>query len=360
MSERRIRDPRLGGKRAQLREMVASRFREWMREPEALFWSFGFPILLAIGLGLAFRERTPEPAQVGVVVSDGSVRESALLDSLASHRGIAVRRLADDSAAARALRTGRVALVISLRDGAAVFRYDETRPESRMARLEADAALQRSSGRADAVAVTEEQVRERGSRYIDFLIPGLLGMTIMGGGMWGIGYSIVDARRRHLLKRLVATPMSRTLYLVSFLVNRFLFLAIEVATVLGVGVLVFGVPVHGSVLLLALAITLSAVTFSAIGLLAAARPKTIEGASGLMNLTMMPMWVLSGIFFSSTNFPESIQPLIQALPLTAAIDAMRGTMLLGAGWRELAPEFGIMSAWLVVSFAAALRLFRWR
>jgi ABC-type polysaccharide/polyol phosphate export permease len=124
--------------------------------------------------------------------------------------------------------------------------------------------------------------------------------------------------------------------------------------------LLFGVPMRGSWLGIAAIIGMSALTFGGMGLLIAARPQTIEGVSGLMNLVMMPMWVLSGVFFSSTNFPKAAQPVIQALPLTASINALRATMLQGVGWTAVLPSLGIIVAWLVVTFALALRMFRWR
>jgi ABC-type multidrug transport system permease subunit len=210
------------------------------------------------------------------------------------------------------------------------------------------------------VRVSERKVQEKGSRYIDFVVPGLLGMNIMGGGIWGLGFAIVEARRRNLLKRLVSTPMPRAHYLMSFLFSRFFFLIVEIVVVLGSTALLFGVPVRGSLLQLFVVCLMAALAFGGIGLLIASRAKTIEGVSGLMNLTMMPMWVLSGVFFSSSNFPKMAQPFIQALPLTATINALRATMLQGAGWSVVAPSIAIIAAWLVFSFTLALKLFRWR
>ena len=165
-------------------------------------------------------------------------------------------------------------------------------------------AVQRGAGRGDVLPITEQQVRERGSRYIDFVVPGLLGMTIMGGGIWGLGFSIVDQRRKNLLKRLVATPMSRAQYLASYVISRFVLLFVEAGVLLGASALLFGVPMRGSLIGIAMIVVVSALSFGGIGLLIASRSKTIEGVSGLMNLTMLPMWVLSGVFFSSENFPE--------------------------------------------------------
>jgi ABC-2 type transport system permease protein len=203
-------------------------------------------------------------------------------------------------------------------------------------------------------------MREAGSRYIDFLIPGLLGMNLMGGSIWSMGFAIVDARRRKLMKRLIATPMSRTYFLLSFLLSRLAMLVVEVGGFLGFAVLVFGVPVRGSLALVAAVCVFGTLAFGALGLLLSSRARTIEAASGLMNLTMLPMWILSGVFFSSQRFPEVVQPIIAALPLTALNDALRATMLQGATLVQIAPQLGVLSAWLLVCFPLALKLFRWR
>jgi ABC-2 type transport system permease protein len=266
-----------------------------------------------------------------------------------------------DSGAAEALRTGRVALVVAPQEtGELEYRYDRERPDGRTARLLADAAVQDAAGRRDPIEVSERLVSEPGSRYVDFVVPGLLGMNLMGSGIWGLGFAIVDARRKKLLKRLVATPMSRTQYLASFVLSRLTLLIIEVALLLGFAVLAFGVPLRGSLVFLAAICLLSSLAFGALGLLISSRAQTVEGVSGLMNLVMLPMWIFSGVFFSATRFPDALQPFIQALPLTAVIDALRGSMLEGAGLDRLAPELAIIAGWLALSFGLAVRLFRWR
>ena len=338
-------------------QLTLSRFREFYREPEAVFWVFIFPILLAAGLGIAFRNRPAEASHIAVAKSAAN---SPVVDSLKKASGIVVDVL-DDTAAATALRTGKVALVVVPRaDGEVEYRFDEARPESRTARMVVDRAVQRAAGQRDPIPVTETKVSERGSRYIDFVVPGLLGMNLMGSGIWGIGFAIVDARKKKLLKRLIATPMSRAEYLASFLFFRLSLLVIEVATLIGFGTLVFGVPLRGSLIQLVIICILSSLAFGGMGLLIAARPRTIEGASGLMNLVMLPMWVFSGVFFSSGNFPKAAQPFIQALPLTAVNDALRANMLQGASWATVGGELAIIVTWLVVCFTLALRLFRWR
>jgi ABC-2 type transport system permease protein len=334
-------------------QLTLVRFREFVREPEALFWVFVFPVLLAAGLGIAFRNRPAEVLRIAVVTPElaQSLRPEKLLD---------IQQL-DTEAAQEALRTGKVALLaVPGSSGTVEYRYDDTNPEGRAARLLADRAIQRAAGRVDPVPTTDQLMREAGSRYIDFLIPGLLGMNLMGSAIWSMGFAIVDARRKKLLKRLVASPMPRPYYLLSFLFSRILLLVVEVGVLVGFGALLFHVPVRGSLVDLAVVCLLASLSFSALGLLLASRARTIEAASGLMNVVMMPMWIASGVFFSSQKFPDVMQPFIKALPLTAVIDALRANMLQGSNLAQMAPQVGIIVFWLAICFVLALKLFRWR
>lgn len=349
-------DPRDWRDRA-IVQLTLARYREFFREPEALFWTFVFPLLMAAGLGLAFRSKPPEVVKVAVVRTETSAVVRAGLNN---ETQLDVREV-DDSAGTRLLRTGKVALlVVPIAGGGVEYRFDDSRPEAVSARRIVDDALQRSSGRQDPVPATNALVRERGSRYIDFLIPGLLGMNLMASSMWGIGFSVVDQRRKKLLRRFVATPMSRAEYLASFVLARLTLLVIEIGFLVSFGVLAFGVPLRGSILTLTALCLVGSMAFGGLGLLIAARPKTVEAASGLMNVVMLPMWVLSGVFFSSGNFPDAMQPFIKALPLTALNDGIRGVMLEGAGITQLSLAFGVLAAWLVVCFTLAVRIFRWK
>ena len=336
-----------------LRELTLVRFREFFREPEALFWVFLFPVLLAAGLGIAFRNRPAEVLTVGVTGTE-------LAKSLRQEKLLNIEEYSQENGAV-ALRTGKIALlVVSADAGKVEYRYDDTNPEGRTAHMLADRAIQRAAGRVDPLRSEDRILREPGSRYIDFFIPGLLGMNLMGSAIWGMGFAIVDARRKKLMKLLVATPMPKHYFLLSFVLSRLVVLVIEITLLIGFAVLVFGVPTRGSLLAFAVLCVLGSMTFCAIGLLIAARPRTIEAVSGLMNLVMVPMWILSGVFFSSQRFPEAVQPVIRALPLTATIDALRANMLQGANLADIAPQMGVLSTWLIVCFFVALKIFRWR
>jgi len=337
-----------------LRELTLVRIREFLREPEAVFWVFFFPIVMTCALGIAFRSTGDEPAIVGVA-TDADAR--ALSDVLTGAGGFIVRSIAPDEVD-RALRDGLVHVFVS--PGAPpTYRFDPARAESRVARLAVDAALQRAAGRQDAFVPREDAARAVGSRYIDWLVPGLLGMNIMGTGMWSTSFAIVTARTRKLLKRLAATPMPRSHYLASLLASRLIYLAGEAGLLLGFAWLVFDVANHGSTGALAVVCLAGAFAFGGLALLTSSRARTIEAVSGLLNLVMVPMWVFSGVFFASSNFPEAMQPFVQALPLTALNDALRGVMNDGRGLASLWQELALLAAWGAVSFAAALRLFRW-
>jgi ABC-type multidrug transport system permease subunit len=340
-------------------QLTLVRFREFIREPEAVFWTFVFPILLAAGLGIAFRQRAPDKVQVGVVTS--AAGSGALVQSLTKDSSLVVRTY-DDSAAALALRTGKVALLVvpgSVKDSVR-YVYDQGRSDAVNARVLVDRAVQIGAGRVDPVRISDSYVTEAGSRYIDFLVPGLLGMNLMGSSIWGLGFAIVTARSKKLLKRLMATPMSRVQYLLSFLCSRLVFLILEVGTLLGFGHWAFGVPLRGSLVTLFLIAVLGAISFGGLGLLTASRARTTEAVSGIMNFIMLPMWIFSGVFFSSANFPGAVQPYIKLLPLTALNDALRANMLEGASFAAVGPQILVILVWGVVSFLAALKLFRWR
>ncbi len=338
-----------------LYQMTLCRFLGFIREPEAVFWTFVFPILMAAGLGLAFRQRGPDKPHIGVVAA----AEAPISVALKKDTTL-VADFFNDSSGAKALRTGKVALLVKPAANGVHYIYDPARGDASTARLIANRAIQSGGGSIEPVPASDSYVSEKGSRYIDFVVPGLLGMNLMGSGIWGLGFAIVTARNQKLLKRYMATPMKRSQYLFSFLLSRLVFLVLEVATLLAFGHYVFGVPLRGSPVALGAICLLAAFSFSALGLLVASRATTTEGVSGLMNFIMLPMWILSGVFFSSANFPAVVQPFIKALPLTAVNDALRANMLEGATLGGVAPQLLVMALWLVVSFVIALKIFRWR
>jgi ABC-2 type transport system permease protein len=354
---------------AQIVQLTLVRFREFLREPEALFWVFIFPVLLTAGLGLAFRNRPPDKIAVALVATgtynDQSIQTRVAAMNLISERskeadGVAARAMTLDSAM-HALAQNKIAIVAILDSGRQVtYRYDPTNEEARRGRLVLNDLLEHDYGRADRLTTKDDYITAPGSRYVDFLVPGLLGMNLLGSGVWGLGFALVDLRRKRLLKRLVATPMSRAQFFTSFLLSRLVVLSFEVIALVGFGVVAFHVPLRGSLWALFFIAVFGALSFSGLGLLVGTRAKTVEAVSGLANAIMLPMWVLSGTFFSASHFPDAMQPIVRALPLTAVNDALRANMLQGTPLSALWPQLGVIAFWIVLCYAVAMKLFRWK
>jgi len=344
-----------------LGQLIVARLREFYRQPAAIFWVYGFPILMALALGFAFRNKPVERITVTAQEIPGAETSTDFVcKALKQDKKYVVSR--EDEAACRLLlRTCKTDLVVipSATGKGYTYLYDPTRPEGVLARGKVDDTLQRSNGRKDVVAVADQEITEPGGRYIDFLIPGLIGMSIMGGGLWGVGFATVDMRIRKVLKRFLATPMRKSDFLIAMIASRMFLLVPEVVVVLVFARLAFGVVVEGSLLAVGVLILLGAVMFAGIGLLVACRAQTVETVSGLMNLVMLPMWILSGIFFSHDRFPEAAQPIIRALPLTPLIESLRNVSLEGATLASQWPQVATQAAWAAGSFALALWWFRW-
>ena len=334
-------------------ELARARTKEFLRETEAIFWVFGFPLLLALVLGFAFRDKAPDKVPVGVAAGPMAQQRLAALQQSSA---LQPRILTDGD---DALRHGRISLLVS-GDAALNYQFDPTRPDALAARSAVDDALQRAAGRRDPLSTAQTFVHEQGARYIDFLLPGLLGMNLMGTGMWGTGFVIVNARMKKLLKRFIATPMRKRDYVLSHFLSRVVFLVLEVGVLVAFGWLVFGVRVNGSVLTLAILCVIGGFAFSGLGLLTASRARTIEAASGLMNLIMMPMWLCSGVFFSYDRFPDAVKPLIKALPLTILNDALRGVMNDAMTLAQIGPKLLWLVVWGLATFMGGVKIFRWQ
>jgi len=317
-----------------LLQLFIARFREFIRTPEAVFWSYVFPLVMMLSLGLAFRSDSVEP--VSVCVEAGAAGDS-VVQTLQANSRFSVFRGSPEQCR-QMLRSGKGS--VGARDAV-------------------NDALQRAAGRMDPVGTRDSAVTEAGSRYIDFLVPGLIGMGLMGGGVWGVGYAIVDMRIRQVLKRLLGTPMKKHHFVAAMMASRMVFMIPEIIVILILSRLIFNVVSHGGYVLIAVIVLLGAFQFASIGLIIASRARTLEAVAGLMNLTMVPMWIGSGIFFSAERFPALVQPVIRLLPLTPVISSLRQVMQEGAGLVTILPDLGLMAAWLVVTFAVALRIFRW-
>jgi len=336
-------------------ELTLARLREFVREPEALFWTFLFPIIMSVAMAIAFPASAGQTVRVGV--SPGA-ETAAVRQTLAGARDIVVREIPEDDQL-RALRDGEVHLIVAV-GSPPIYRFDPMREESRLARLVVDEALKRAAGRTEPWQAKEDLIEIPGSRYVDWLIPGIISLGIMNNSLWSIGFMTVQARLRKLLKRQAASPMRRHDFLLAPVIARLAFLGPEVAVPLVFAWIAFSMPIRGGAISIGLVAISGALMFGSLGLLMGSRARTFEAASGLMNLMSVPMWVLSGVFFSASNFPDAVQPFIQVLPLTALVDAMRRVVLEGAVLTSLWTELAVIGTWTIVPFAIALKIFKWR
>lgn len=341
-----------------LLELVKARLREFYREPAIVFWVFVFPLAMAIGLGAAFRAK-PQPVPLVAVVTSQTSESAKLASALEASESLAAQVYTAPQAQEELAR-GRVDLVVTLDEAGARYRFDPKKESGPVAKLITDNVLQAAAGRSDPVATAEETVTEPGSRYIDFLIPGLIGMNLMGSSMWGVGFNLVVARKRKLLRRYAVTPMRRAHFLLSYLYSRGLFLFLELGMLVGFGALMFGTKIQGNPLTFVAMAVLGAGSFASISLIIGARLENTETANGWMNFVQMPMYVLSGAFFSYERFPEWMHAPIELLPLTAVNNALRAVYNQGAGFADIIPEASVLLAWGLVGFFVALRSFRWQ
>jgi ABC-2 type transport system permease protein len=343
-----------------LLHLIDARVREFYREPEVIFWVYGFPLILAMGLGYAFRGVEPEAPRVDVQTTPDKTKAEELAKRLSDERWGAEKietqvNSAEDCEAR--LSRGKIALYLIPHPGEIEYVFDPANGESVRARYWCEAILSRNDS---GVQPKNSQPTSPGGRYVHFLLPGLIGTNIMGGGLFGVGFVLVDMRVRKLFKRIMATPMRHSDFLLSLMISRLLFLIPEMTSLLLVGYFAFGLPIRGSIIALVIVIFVGAAAFAGIGLLIGCRTEKTETASGFINLVMLPQYIFSGVFFSSKNFPEEAQWVIQALPLTQLNDAMREIMLQGGSLWDVKWRIAILLAYAIVTFTLALKFFKWR
>jgi ABC-2 type transport system permease protein len=360
-----------------LAQLILSRIREFLREPAAIFWVYGFPLVLALILGTAFRNRPIEAIKIDVVTTDATRADALALAERWQEKDPRLKvELHPEADALDRLRTAKTSLVLTP-DSTAAAKYrvvtDDNQPGSVLAKAAVDTLILREANPAAAVPEAAQMADASGGRYIDFLFPGLIGTNLMGGGLFGVGFLIVDMRVRKLLKRYLATPMKKSDFMLSIMLSRLLFVFSEIGVMLAVAhIPYFGVTVHGNWVVLILLIVLGGACFSGVGLLIASRVRTLETASGLMNAFMLPQWLVSGVFFSADTFPAFLQPLIKLLPLTALNNGLRAVINDGGGFESLVlPPGGqwydvlfsplvVLGAWGGLGFVGAIKLFKWR
>lgn len=323
---------------------------EFFREPGILFWAFGFPILLSWALGMAFLSPKETRTTLIVAKADSVGVRIAIPDS-----SIGLLALEGEDAL-RALRRGEAVGIVRLERDGICLNLDTTSQEGLMARL----LVERAASRGLLESIKVQEPPARAGNYADFLLPGMLGMGLMNGCIWGIGFALMDLRLRKLLRLFASTPLSRVDILLSVVLARGTILPLENSFLWGFGAIVFGVTMHGNWLLFLVSAAAGCVAFAGLGVLGASRVGHMQAAYGIVNALTIPMTILSGVFFSWTRFPPWLQVVVEYLPLTLLCDALRAISSEGAGFAQVAPKLAMMLAWGSVTGIVGLRIFRWR
>ncbi len=347
---------------ASLKEQIKCRWREFRREPSAFFWVIFMPILWMVVLGFAFSKPRPETYGIGWVPPahvEGASLSARVEERLRGDPQLKIKRGSADELGIR-MKRGEIALILRVpAEGSFVYELDASNPEAQRAKAYVDDIVQSAGGRQDPVPAQIEAVTRDGGRYVDFLIPGLLGLSIMSSSLFGVGMTLVSNRKENLLKRYLATPMPPHEFILSHIVGRLIILAAEFTAVMVAGFLIFRFQIYGSWLSYAFLAILGAGAFTGIALLCAARTRSIAMISGLTNLVSLPMMMLSGVFFSKNNFPDWLIQLTNFLPLTALNDGLRKIALEGLPLSALGFELAVLGFYLIACSVAAQRLFKW-
>lgn len=369
----------------QLWLLVLTHILAIIREPGVLFWGIVFPILISLGLGLAFTKKADILRKVAVINNTGiTVSDSTAIfrfldleceehnpekqDDYRWKLEIKDEKLGKSvylfyylswDEAIVLLKRGTVNLILKNNNGKTEYHFDPVNSDAELTYLKLSGMIGSGvvlpAGRNDEI----KPMTIAGTRYIDFLIPGLITLGVMMSTMWGISYGIIDKRSKKLLRRMVATPMKKSHYLIALLTVRITLNLIEALVLLLFALIVFKMQIQGSISALILLFLTGNIAFAGLAILISSHTSNTEVGNGLINAVVMPMMVLSGIFFSYHNFPDWSIPVIEKLPLTMLTDGMRSIFNEGAGWSQVALPILILTTIGVVLFGAGLKIFKW-
>jgi ABC-type multidrug transport system permease subunit len=255
------------------------------------------------------------------------------------------------------LKRGNAALIVTMNDSTLEYHFDRYNSDAQLSYLQLT-SLFSGVNRLDKQSEIKPMT-EKGTRYIDFLIPGLIAMNVMMSTMWGVSYTLIENRTKKLLRRMVATPMPKWEYIMSHIVARIILCFVEAAIVYTFAYFYFGITIEGSILAFIILFLSGIVAFSGVAVLLASRTDKTQVGNGLINLIIMPMMLLSGIYFSYHNFPEPVIPIIQALPLTILADGVKAIFNESAGLAQVWKSILILNALGLVTFTIGLKYFKW-
>ena len=357
-----------------------------MREPAVLFWGIVFPILMALGLGLAFTQKLDTVQRIAVINHSKIIKSDTLnifetflqnkttkiRDSLNNREKykltIKNKKLGNStyifqrtnrSDAIVLLKRGEINLIVEEKQDSIEYNFDPVNSDAKLTYLNLSRIINNRNQSESNINENVEPLTLKGTRYIDFLIPGLIAMGIMMSSVWGLGYGIIETRSKKLLRRMIATPMKKSYFLISLISVRAVMNFIEAGLLFTFSFFVFGTTIQGNVLALILIFIAGNIGFAGISILTASRTANPEVGNGLINAILTPMVVLSGIFFSYHNFPAWAIGFIKILPLTLLADGIRGIIIEGAGLAEIAIPFFALLITGIITFFIGLKFFKW-
>lgn len=371
----------------QLWQLIATHFREISREPGVLFWGIIFPILMSLGLGVAFTKKADVTRKVAIVKSiDETIQQEEsngftdFLIKYGTKRDTEERdtyfwkiTMPDDKLgnsiflfydlsweeATLQLKRGGINVVMLEKEGKIEYHFDPVNSDAQLTYLKLTSIIETPELLNSEVNQSVKPLSVTGTRYIDFLVPGLMGMGVMMSTLWGLSYGIIDKRSKKLLRRVVATPMRKDFFLVALITVRICMNVVESILLLLFAMLAFHLKIQGSIPALIAIFLAGNISFAGISVLVSSHTSNTEVGNGLINAIVMPMMVLSGIFFSYQNFPGWSIPVIQKLPLTMLTDGMRSIINEGAGFPEIYLPILVLITIGVVFFTAGLKMFKW-
>jgi ABC-2 type transport system permease protein len=370
----------------QLGILIGAHLKEIIREPAVIFWGILFPMVMALGLGFAFTKKQNVVHKVAVVRNGSSVEDQNSLldktntiyyndslklftnDSLNYSFTIYNEKLGDTrfdfnvmtwNNAIAYLKQGKANLIVRISGDSVTYHFDPLNRDAQIVYMKLSQLTSSGNLAAFQNSVNILPLKLPGSRYIDFLIPGLISMGVMMSTMWGLSYGMIEKRSKKLLRRMIATPMKKSHFLFSLLTVRLLMNIFEAILLTIFAQIVFKTHIQGSIPALILIFIAGNIAFAGIAIFLSSRTSKTEVGNGLVNMVVMPMMLLSGIFFSYHNFPDSFVAIIQKLPLTMVTDGIRSIFIEGAGFAQTLMPTLILFSIGIVFFMTGLRIFKW-
>lgn len=363
-------------------KLVSANFKMTVRNVTSLFWLFVFPILMMSLIGIAFGGIGKQTVKIAIVQMDKGQTAASITKSFSRIKDFKVSK-ANKETALKRLKDGKIdAVLVMDKDFSAALErkllakknsikpakiglyYDPSATFTSQAVRSAVANIlteinRRMSGAPVLISYASHSVRSIGLRYIDFLVPGIIALTIMNSALFGLGGTVVNYRERGILRRLKVTPQPLSGFIAAQITNQLLFAILRAALLIIVAMILFKVVVIGSLIALAVVVIIGSLTFTTIAFFVASFAKTRETSDTLSNIISMPMMFLGGVFFPVDSVPKWIRPLVEVMPLKYLGDAMRDVMIKGNSLWQVRTDMYILIGFAFVFFLVSIKFWKW-